>query len=144
MTISQRATAAAGVREMPEHERPLSEQFRVVAKKWVDENAAADLLEDTKQIVFSEIVMRRTQEAISAVGGDGKAMDQIKATSNARMEHMARASQEWRDHITATVEARRKANLSRMQMKYLEMRFGEWQSADANQRKERSMGRQAT
>ena len=123
MTISERARST--VAEMPERERPISEQFRVVAKQWVDADAAASLLEDTKSSVFSELVLKSTD------------------TSIARAEHTARASLEYKEHITLMTEARRKANLFKVQMRFIEMRYGEWQSSDANARREKHMGRQA-
>ena len=51
MTNSQRAIAAS---EIPEHERPISEQFRIVAKAWADLDAAANLLEETKSAVLAQ------------------------------------------------------------------------------------------
>lgn len=126
-TISQRATEAAGVREMPEHERPISEQFRIVAKQWVDAHAAANLLEETKSAVLSRLMMNLGREV-----------------SVARAEMEVKAGDDWKEHIEKMVEARKKADLLRVQMKYIEMRFSEWQSNDANQRKERHFGRQAT
>jgi hypothetical protein len=123
MNISQRAIQAA---DMPEHERPISEQFRLVAKKWVDAHAAANLLEETKTAVLSRLMMQHQDVALN------------------RAEMMVKAGAEWAEHIEKMVEARKVADLLRVQMKYIEMRFSEWQSADANQRKERQYVRQAT
>jgi hypothetical protein len=69
-SISERARS--GVTDMPERERPISEQFRIVAKQWAEANAAAKLLEETRQSVFSRIVMNRREERIAAV--DAKAV----------------------------------------------------------------------
>ena len=123
MTIAELARGT--IREMPVSERPISEEFRVVAKQWVDADAAASLLEDTKSAMFSQLVLGSAD------------------TSIARAEHTARASEAYREHIAKMTEARRAANLLKVQMKYIEMRYGEWQSRDANARKERQMGRQA-
>lgn len=124
MTISERARGV--VAEMPESDRPISEMFRVVAKQWVDADAAASLLEDTKQPLFSQLVLASTD------------------TSIARAEHTARASAAYKEHVEKITDARRKANLLKVQMRYLEMRFSEWQSGDANQRAERKMVRHGT
>ena len=123
MSIASRAMAAA---EIPVHEQPISEQFRVVAKQWVDADAAADLLEETKTAVLSKMMMELGEMPVS------------------KAEMQAKASDAWTEHLTAMVDARARANLLKVQMKYIEMRFSEWQSNDANARKERQFGRQAT
>jgi hypothetical protein len=127
MSIAQEAVAKSGVREMLERDRPISEEFRLVAKQWVDAHAAANLLEETKTSVLSRMMMNL----------DGK-------LSVNRAEMQVKASADWHEHIEKMVEARKRADLLRVQMKYIEMRFSEWQSADANQRKERTYVRQAT
>ena len=124
MSIS--AQTRGMVSEMPEADRPISEMYRVVAKQWVDADAAASLLEDTKQPIFSQLVLASTD------------------TSIARAEHTARASLAYREHVEKINEARKRANLLKVQMRYLEMRFSEWQAGDANQRAERKMVRHGT
>jgi hypothetical protein len=126
-SVSARAQEASGVRMMPEGERPLSEQFRIVAKQWVDAHAAANFLEETKSAVLSRLMMNLGREV-----------------SVARAEMEVKAGSDWKEHIEKMVEARKQADLLRVQMKWIEMRFSEWQSADANQRKERTYVRQAT
>ena len=37
---------------------PLSEQYRLIAKKWVDAKAAADLLEESKTAVLSQRMVK--------------------------------------------------------------------------------------
>ncbi len=97
---------------------PLSEQFRIVAKKWVDAEAAATILEDTKSAVLAE---RMTSLGDMPVN---------------RAETTVKASPEWREHITAIVNARKEANQLKVQMEYIRMRSGEWQSAEATKRAE--------
>lgn len=97
---------------------PLSEQFRIVAKKWVDAEAAATILEDTKSAVLAE---RMTALGDMPVN---------------RAETTVKASPEWREHITAIVTARKEANQLKVQMEYIRMRSGEWQSAEATKRAE--------
>lgn len=122
-SISERAIAP---REMPEREQPISEQFRLVAKDWVDKEKIASLYEETKSSVLSQMMLKLGDMPVS------------------RAEMQAKASQEWRDFLKQMVDARAEANLARVKMKYVELRFSEWQSSDANARKERQMGRQAT
>lgn len=97
---------------------PISEQFRVVAKEWVTLDGAARMLEESKTAVQSQM-MRAL--------GDKPA---------AHAERDVKASPEWADYITKMTEARTQANMKKVQMKYLEMKFSEWQSLNANKRAE--------
>lgn len=97
---------------------PISEQYRIVAKQWVDAEAAASLLEDTKSAVLSQ--------RMAALGD----MPVSKA------EMTVKASTEWREFIEQMVEARKSANRLKVQLEYLRMRSGEWQSAEATKRAE--------
>jgi hypothetical protein len=124
MSITERARAT--VREMPAHERPISEEFRLVAKAWCEADAAARLLEETKSSMLAKLVIASKEPSIT------------------RAEYAAKASAEYAEHIDKMVVAKTEANLRRVQMKFIEMKFSEWTSADANQRRERQMVRQAT
>lgn len=97
---------------------PWSEQFRIVAKEWVDLDKAATLLEETKTLVLSQ--------KIKALGD----------MAHNRAEAEVKASPEWHDHVSKMVEARSAANLKKVQMEYLRMKFSEWQSENANKRAE--------
>jgi hypothetical protein len=119
MSTSARATAA--IRELPERDRPISEQYRVIAKEWVALDGAARLLEANKDPVLSQMVMR------------------LNAKSLAAGERMAKGSPEWADYIAKTVEARTAANLKRVQLEYIRMKHSEWISGDANARAERKL-----
>jgi hypothetical protein len=101
-----------------DQERPLSEQFRLVAKKWVDADAAASLLEETKSAVLSRMM---------ATYGD------IPVN---RAELNVKSSDEWLEFITKMVKAREQAALLKVQLEYIRMRFNEWQSHAANRRAE--------
>ena len=54
-TISQRAI---GVQDLPENDRPISEEFRLAAKEWVEKEKAASLYEETKSSVLSQMMLR--------------------------------------------------------------------------------------
>lgn len=97
---------------------PISEQYRLVAKKWVDAEAAASLLEDTKSAVLAQ--------HMSALGE----MPVSKAEMNVK------ASADWTAHVEKIVDARKQANLLKVQLEYLRMRSGEWQSHEATKRAE--------
>lgn len=111
------------ISEMPAHDRPLSEEFRLVAKAWVDAEAAASLLEDTKSAVLA------------------KKMSELGDIPVNRAEATVKASEDWYEHLTTINEARKDANLRKVQMEYVRMKFNEWQASDANQRNERRMSR---
>lgn len=114
---------ATFIRDMPVHERPISEEFRLVAKTWVDAEAAASLLEETKSAVLAEKM---------------QALGDLPVN---RAEMTVKASKDWHDHLAKISEARREANLRKVQMEYVRMKFSEWQAADANSRNERRMSR---
>lgn len=120
-TTSERATAS--IQSLPQSERPISEEFRLVAKAWVDAEAAAQLLEDTKSSVLAQMIVARGE------------------MSHNKAETQVKASEDWRNHIGRIVEARREANLRKVQMEFVRMRFSEWTATDANQRSERKMSR---
>lgn len=105
----------------PHHNYPISEQFRLVAEEWVALDAAAHMLEESKTAVLSQR---------KAALGD---------IPDSRAETKVKASLDWMDYIGKMVEARRAANLKKVQMKHLEMKYGEQQSAEATARAERRL-----
>ena len=100
---------------------PISEQYRIAAKQWNDMDAAARLLENTKSAVLSQMMKRQ---------GDKPA---------AHAERDAKASEEWMDFVTKETEARTAANLAKVKLEYVKMKFHEWQSANADKRAEMRM-----
>ena len=97
---------------------PLSEQYRIVAKSWVDADAAANLLEETKSAVLSRMMLNLGDMPVS------------------RAEMQVKGSDEWREFVSKMVEAREKASLLKVKMEYIRMRFHEWQSVEASKRAE--------
>jgi hypothetical protein len=97
---------------------PWSEQFRTVAKEWVDLDKAATMLEETKSLVLSQKIKAQ---------GD---------MAHNKAEAAVKSSPEWMDYVTRCVDARSSANLKKVQMEYLRMKFSEWQSENANKRAE--------
>lgn len=100
---------------------PISEKFRLVAKEWVTLDAAANMLEETKSAVLSQKMLALGDIPVS------------------RAEMQVKGSLEWLDFIGKMVEARRAANLKKVQLKYLEMQFSELQSKEATARAERRL-----
>lgn len=97
---------------------PYSEQYRVAAEAWSKLESAASMLEECKSAILSQ---RKIQQ------GD---MPDNKAERNVK------ASPEWRDYIEKMVKAREAANLAKVKVEYLRMKFWEASSENANRRAE--------
>ena len=97
---------------------PISEQFRLVAKKWVDADSAASLLEESKSAVLA------------------KKMAALGDMPVSRAEMTVKASDEWADYIGKMVKAREQAALLKAQLEFLRMKFMEEQSSNATRRVE--------
>ena len=96
----------------------LSEQFRIIAKKWVDSEAAAKMLEETKSAFLSNRMSEQGDCPVS------------------KAEMVVKASDVWHQYIESMVNARKEANLLKMQLEYIRMRFSEQQSDEATARAE--------
>lgn len=97
---------------------PLTEQYRRVANLWVDAEAAASLLEDTKSAVLAERMQEHADLAYN------------------RAESLVKASPEWKQHVISIIEARKLANRYKVQLEYLRMCFQQYMSQEANHRLE--------
>lgn len=97
---------------------PLSEQFRLIAKKWVDADTSASILEETKSAVLSKMMLDLGDMAVS------KAEMKVKATPD------------WIEYVTAMTKARSDALKLKVQLEYIRMKFSEWQSHEATRRAE--------
>ncbi len=97
---------------------PLSEQYAVAAARWVDLEAAAQILEDTKSSVMAQRQMACGDVPVN------------------RAEQMVKASRDWVDHLEKIAEARREANLAKVNLEVIRMKFQEWNNDQANHRME--------
>ncbi len=112
----------------PEREQesgPISERFRLIAKRWVEADEAASLLEETKSTVLSEMITK--------IIGYNIGMAYNKA------ELSAKSSPEYKEFVTEMVHLRSKANLLKVKMEYIRMQFSEQQSHEATARAERRL-----
>lgn len=125
-TISDRARTRIQPKDMPERDRPISEQWRVVAAKWVELDAAARLLEETKTAVLAQKV---NAYRISQGGN---------VPYNA-CEAAVKGSDDWLEFLHSMVDAKTRANRARVEKDFLAMKFDEWRSLNANARQERKM-----
>ena len=97
---------------------PWSEQFRLAAKAWVELDKAANMLEESKSAVLAQRIAAQGDVAYN------------------RAEMAVKASPEWHEYIKSMVDARSAANLKKVQLEFLRMKFQEWSSAEANKRHE--------
>lgn len=96
----------------------LSEQYRIVAKAWVDADAAASMLEETKSSVLASLMAEQGDIPVS------------------KAEMRVKASQKWKDFIESMVNARQSASMLKVKLEYIRMKFHEWQSLEATKRAE--------
>ena len=99
-------------------DRPISEEYRVIAKKWVDADSAANMLEETKSAFLNQLMLAQGDMAVS------------------KAEMIVKASPEWKEYVEGMVNARKAANLLKVQLEYIRMQFYEWQSHNATRRAE--------
>jgi len=97
---------------------PISEQYRITAKKWIDADAAASLLEETKSAFLAKRMIALGDMPVS------------------RAEMTIKASPEWIDYVTKMVKAREQASLLKAQLEYIRMKHTEWNSETATARAE--------
>jgi hypothetical protein len=107
----------------PDSNLPWSEQFRIAAKRWVHADSAARMLEETKSAVLAQRIAALGDMPVS------------------RAETEVKASPEWADFIKQMVEARTQANLEKVKMEFVRMKFAEFQSAEASARAEMRLTR---
>lgn len=97
---------------------PWSEQYQIAGVDWAEKEAAASLLEDSKSAVMAQ---RQAMLGDIAVN---------------RAEQIVKASPEWMDYIEKTIEARKAANIAKVHMEAMKMRFQEYMNTEANHRTE--------
>ena len=107
---------------MTESNLPLSEQFRLTAKAWVEADKAAALLEETKSANISQMMI--------------KVLEENPALAVNKIEMVVKSSPEYKDFITQMVDLRSKANLLKVKMEFIRMRFQEFMSKEATARAE--------
>jgi len=97
---------------------PISEQYRMIAKQYVEKDAAASILEELKSATLSQMMLKLGDKPV------------------AHAERDVKASPEWTEYVEKMVTARKDANMLKAQLEYIRMRFSENQSAEANRRAE--------
>jgi hypothetical protein len=100
----------------------LSERYRLAAEEWVDKDAGARLLEETKTTMLEQ----SKQKLIAA---------NFNMADNAA-ERTVKASPAWEIFIKKMVDARTEANRAKVQLEYLRIKHAEQQSLEASKRAE--------
>jgi hypothetical protein len=96
----------------------LSEQYRIAALRWVELDAAARLLEETKSAFLSRKMSEEPEIPLS------------------HAERNVKGSADWQRFVTEMVRARTDANEARVEMDFVRMKFSEQQSHEATSRAE--------
>jgi hypothetical protein len=99
----------------------VSEVFRTNAKEWVELDKAARMLEECKSSFFSQRMLEQGDIPVN------------------RAEINVKASEVWTGYLESMVKARSDANLLKVKLEYLRMRFQERMSQEANARAERKL-----
>jgi hypothetical protein len=97
---------------------PISEEYRLIAHQWVDAEAAAELLEQTKSAYLAKRMVALGEMPVS------------------KAETLVKASDGWTDYLHKMIAAREKATGLKVQLEYLRMKHMEWQSENATRRAE--------
>lgn len=113
--------------EMPAHERPLSELYRLAANAWVKQDGIARRLEELKSTVLE-------QQKQNLIQTNGHMPD-------SHAEREVKAAPEWETYITAMVEARTEANKLKITMEVLRMEERETRDRNETIRAEMRLSR---
>lgn len=101
-----------------------SEQYRIAGEDWADKEAAAQILEDSKSAI-----MAQWQTELGDIPVN-------------RAEQTVKASTRWYNHLEKIVEARKVANIAKIQLETIRMKAWEHNNQEANTRTEmKIMGR---
>lgn len=98
-------------------------QMQHLGNKWADAHAEAEMLEEAKKCVLATITLHYI--------GDGG--------TKAAAEVQAYASQEYQDHIKRMVEARRRANLAKIELESIKTHLNLTRTYEATRREEMKM-----
>ena len=103
------------------NDEPISEQYRLAARDWVEMDAAARMLEEGKTTYLAQQMARLGDIPVS------------------KAEREVKSSPEWADYIKKMVNAKTAANRQRVELDFLKMRHMERTSEEANARSERKL-----
>ena len=113
--------------EMPTHERPLSEQYRVAANAWCHADAIARRLEELKTTALE-------QQKQALIRSHGHMPD-------SHAEREVKSNPDWEAYITRMVDARTAANTYKIEMEVLRMEERELRDRNETIRAEMRLSR---
>jgi hypothetical protein len=105
---------------IPEEIDAVYHQMQHLGTKWADAHAEAEMLEEAKKCVLATITLHYISD-----GG-----------TKAAAEVQAYASQEYQDHVKKMVEARRKANLAKIELESVKTHLNLTRTYEASRREE--------
>jgi hypothetical protein len=114
-------------RDIPHHERPLCERYRLAGRDWAQKRKVYRGYDERKKIVFSELVL-----ALMSL-----AQKQGNRSTKAQAELEALTSDTWSRYIDQMIEAEHQMNLAEVEKKALEMEQWERNDSNATAREER-------
>lgn len=120
------------MKDMPDDERPIVEQFRIVALQYVDAEAAADLLSEMKTTTLERLKSELIERLKDPDMADNKA------------ERMVKAGTDWPEYLEKLTSARKRAHKLKLQLEYLRMMERREDRMSWLERSERKMGRSVT
>lgn len=95
-----------------------ADRYREAGIIWADRESAAQILEDCKSATMAQWQTELGDMPIN------------------RAEQTVKASARWKDYVVDTIEARRRANVAKVELEYIRMKAMEFQAKDANKRAE--------
>lgn len=113
--------------EIPQHDRPLSERYRIAGRVWAACRKTFRGYDKRKDIVFDELVLALMRQA----------QDNNERMTKTQAEAEARTSNVWRAYVDELLEAEHQANLAQVEMRALDMEHSERIDDNANARDER-------
>ena len=113
-------------RSITEHDKPISELYRLAAMEHVKAERKARELEEGKSIVISEMM--------------NKLCEEDEKLSQAKAERTAKGSDQYKSYIRRMHDARTEANLRKVDAEVLKMQHGEFLMFSAAARDERRLG----
>lgn len=122
--------ASAKISELPESERPITEEFRLAALEYIDADAAAQLLEELKTATLAQL-----KSALIVDRGE---------MPDSRADRIVRSGPDWKEYIERMVQARSVANKAKLKLEWIRMRERMQDRDSWLQRTERRMGRSVT
>ena len=105
---------------VPEDIDAVYHQMQHLGNKWADAHAEAEMLEEAKKCVLATITLHYIED------GNAKSAAEVQAY----------ASQEYQDHIKKMVEARRRANLAKIELESIKTHLNLTRTYEATRREE--------